>query len=289
MESITTNEVQKILASMYQLRDRMIPCFLGSPGIGKTEGVRRFAEEQGIKVVEFILSNTIPSEVSGMRMPDKDTKKMEVFDDLRMASLEDGDILFFDEILEAPDILKSACLTLLQSRIMASGRPLPDVMIVAASNPVGNPANLPASFRDRFVFFDVVSEYEEWAKWMYTTRHIRVNTDLFNQTQAKLDEGYNVLSPRKLTSLIDWCSIDDTAYEYVKKAYGQVVGSMIYETLSGKESVQDRVVRELSTAGLIDEDQSWKLNELSLAKLLEALQALPEWPQIEEALAGLEE
>ena len=105
MTKLKNSMVKPILRSMYPSRRFKVPLFIGAPGIGKTRGIFEFAEEQGVKVVQFILSNTIPSEVSGIRMPDRDTKKLEVFDDARMSSLEDGDILFFDEILEAPPML----------------------------------------------------------------------------------------------------------------------------------------------------------------------------------------
>jgi hypothetical protein len=287
MAAVTTDQVQDLLESMYPVRNSVIPCLIGKPGIGKTEGVRRFADKKGVKVVEFILSNTIPSEVSGMRMPDKDSKSMEVFDDLRMASLRDGDILFFDEILEAPDILKSACLTLLQSRLMASGRPLPDVMVVAASNPVGNPANLSESFRDRFVFFEVEPTYKDWATWMLKTRHVRVSRALWDNTESRLQDGYNILSPRKLTALIDWYLADkEHAAPFIDKAYGGIVSSMIEDVCAGELSDQDKAVDLLDELGLLgDIEDEWVLRGMTPKDFLDALMVLPEWPEIEKALA----
>ena len=93
MAKVSTAMVKPILESMYNCRSELVPCFIGAPGIGKTQGLYEFAEEIGVNVVTFILSNTVPSEVSGIRMPDKDSKRMEVFDDMRMSSLKDGDIL----------------------------------------------------------------------------------------------------------------------------------------------------------------------------------------------------
>ena len=189
--SISCSMVQPILQTMYNHRSEMVPCFIGDPGIGKTQGLYEFAKQKGV-----------PSEVSGIRIPDKESKMMEVFDDLRMSSLKDGDILFFDEILEAPPMLWSACLTLIQDRIMASGRKLPDVMIVAASNKVASPTIIPASVRNRFQFVQLEFDPDHWCKW-FKDKH-GVNP----KSLVKCIEGdsnqYNIFTPREAEKLYTW-------------------------------------------------------------------------------------
>ena len=87
------------------------------------------------KVVTIIASQILPNEVSGITMPVVEERSMEIFDHFRLSSLKNGDILFFDELLEADQMVLSACLTLIESRELMSGRLLPDVMIVGATNP----------------------------------------------------------------------------------------------------------------------------------------------------------
>ena len=45
-------------------------------------------------------------------MPDKDTKKMTYFNFDKLENLKDGDILFFDELLNGNPVVLNACLTL---------------------------------------------------------------------------------------------------------------------------------------------------------------------------------
>ena len=288
MSSLGIDKVEGLLESMYAVRDRIVPCLIGDPGIGKTEGVNEFARKKGVKVVEFILSNTIPSEVSGIRMPDRETKKMEVFDDARMASLKDGDILFFDEVLEAPDILRSACLTLIQSRIMASGRKLPDVMIVAASNPVASPKSMAQSFRDRFVFVDVVCDWKKWTDWFASTRKKMITDHRIPKQLCSASYGYNTLTPRKLTALYDWANAaEDLAFvcDQISSMYSLSVSDFVRELVVQKQhqTFQEMIVSCLEGFNLPD-----TFKDMTATEMLEFLQALDEWPEIEKALAGME-
>jgi hypothetical protein len=71
----------------------------------------------------------MPNEVIGMLMPDLTNNKM-VSDIEDLLSLEDGDILFFDEMFNGT--LKQtldAVLNFLMDRVLMSGKPLADVMI----------------------------------------------------------------------------------------------------------------------------------------------------------------
>ena len=143
------------------VRDQIVPCFMGCPGIGKTHEIERYAKDRGKKVVHIIASQILPSEVSGITMPDKEAGGMTVYDHVRLSSLKDGDILFFDELLQGQQQVLSACLTLIQERRLMSDKPLPDIMIVAAANPLANPNQLPAAIRDRFLFIGMEFDFAE--------------------------------------------------------------------------------------------------------------------------------
>lgn len=99
--------------SAWPARSFIVPCLEGPPGIGKTAAIKQAAEElkeQGAtgKVVTIIASQILPNEVSGITMPVPEEKAMEIFDHYRLSSLRDGDILFFDELLEADQMVLSA-------------------------------------------------------------------------------------------------------------------------------------------------------------------------------------
>lgn len=284
---VSTKMVAPILETMYDHRREMVPCFIGAPGIGKTQGLYEFAKKKGVNVVTFILSNTVPSEVSGIRMPDKESKRMEVFDDLRMASLKDGDILFFDELLEAPPMLWSACLTLIQDRIMASGRKLPDVFIVAASNPVASPSIIPASTRDRFQFIELEFDAEHWCDWFKDKYGVRP-TDLSIRIREDSDQ-YNILTPRRVEKLYTWLlgSKDEELKiktNIISSMFDAYICELFVNLINSKKSPGRQVADALenSIGGVWSE-----LEGMPLSKMLEYLQSLSEWDRIQEALENV--
>lgn len=269
-----TKDISKVLASMYPLRRELVPCFIGAPGIGKTQGVHEFAKSMGVKVVTFILSNAVPSEVSGIRMPDNDNHTLVTFDDARMASLEDGDILFFDEILEAPPMLWSSILTLIQDRTMASGRKLPDVMIVAASNPVASAGMIPPSVRDRFEWCELTFDFPAWRGWFWDKFGYEVPENAF--TLFKSDGGeYNILTPRKFVKLFEWYLAnqdDEDVIEWIGEFHGWPLVKTFKEIMKSKDKFDGRrIVREMKLAG-IDLPTEWQ--EMSLYSIFNAIQEL---------------
>lgn len=199
------------------VRDQIVPCFMGCPGIGKTHEIERYAKDKGKKVVHIIASQILPSEVSGITMPDKEAGGMTVYDHVRLSSLEDGDILFFDELLQGQQQVLSACLTLVQERRLMSDRPLPDIMIVAAANPLANPNQLPLAIRDRFLFIGMEFDFTEWQRYMLKNQGIAIESSVQNEIAASDTNvtGWNAQTPRTVTKLCAFIrnNIGDNALE----------------------------------------------------------------------------
>ena len=199
------------------VRDQIVPCFMGCPGIGKTHEIERYAKDRGKKVVHIIASQILPSEVSGITMPDKEAGGMTVYDHVRLSSLKDGDILFFDELLQGQQQVLSACLTLIQERRLMSDKPLPDVMIVAAANPLANPNQLPAAIRDRFLFIGMEFNFAEWKQYMKDSQGIIIEDSMRNEIDASDTSvvGWNAQTPRTVTKLCKFITnnIDDKDLE----------------------------------------------------------------------------
>ncbi len=144
------------------LRRTTVPLFMSNPGIGKSTIVKQFAETKGVKMVKITLSTRMPNEVVGMVMPDLVNNQMVLLDSHQLTNLNDGDIVFFDEVFNGT--LKQtidAFLNLLEDRILLSGKKLADVLIVAASNHQGL-INLTPQIKERFVKFELTFDKEEY-------------------------------------------------------------------------------------------------------------------------------
>lgn len=167
-------DIYNILEGIYEdeeLRYTCIPLFRGNPGIAKSILVQKFADDKGVQLVEMIGSTLDPREVTGISIPNQETQMMSYFDYDRLLKLKDGDIIFFDEILNTNTMVLNACLTLLQNRTMTSGRKLPKVMIVAAANKQGATVLTP-QIKERFIFYDVEFKEKSWAEYMYNKYNI---------------------------------------------------------------------------------------------------------------------
>lgn len=285
--SISCAMVQPILETMYNHRSEMVPCFIGDPGIGKTQGLYEFAKQKGVNVVTFILSNTVPSEVSGIRMPDKESKRMEVFDDLRMSSLKDGDILFFDEILEAPPMLWSACLTLIQDRIMASGRKLPDVMIVAASNKVASPTIIPASVRNRFQFIQLQFDSHHWRNW-FKEKYGVDPAPLTPVIEGDSDQ-FNIFTPREAEKLYTWLMDKqdlDTKKQVITHMFDANITRILVDLVCQVKSAQQQIKEVLDNSNIIVDTKGFE--DMSLKEIMNILSSQSCWNDIQAVLSTVE-
>jgi hypothetical protein len=296
-------------------RKYIVPCLQGPTGIGKTAATKQAAlelKDEGKasgKVITIIASQILPNEVSGITMPVPESKAMEIFDHYRLSSLQDGDILFFDELLEADQLVLSACLTLIESRQLMSGHELPDVMIVAATNPTIKPNMLKENIRQRFVWrrFDI----DRYGCREYIERicGFEISIDAINQLADTGDE-YNILTPRSLTKMCQWISSvtnRDEVYsiaEQINSIWQSSLGSLLAESYL---KVYDSPLSQVRRAVRISLDQNnvsqAKLDDISegmgaimydddafeqtsMTELIEVLQQLPEWKEIEKQLSS---
>lgn len=202
---LLTSEIQDLMEAVDRRRGDIVPCLLGATGIGKTEGIEEFARTHGRNVVHIIASQILPTEVSGMTMPNQETHSMDVFDHSRLSHMKDGDILFLDELLKGQQQVLSACLTLVQERRLMSGTMLPDVIIVAAANPLASPKMLPEEVRQRFLFMEVEFDENSWQEYM-VKRGVRLPEYLVPHLVTNGGDGstWNTLTPRTMTKLVLW-------------------------------------------------------------------------------------
>lgn len=292
----TFDEMVEFLDASYVLKDQIVPCLIGPVGIGKTEAVLQHAKNVNAnKVVEIIASQILPNEVSGITMPDPETRAMEIYDHFRLSSLEDGDILFFDELLEADQMVLSACLTLIESRTMMSGKALPDIQIIGATNPTIQPRMLKPSIRQRFMFRKFNIDPVGCRKFIKSETSVDV-ADLVNRLEEDSDE-YNILSQRSLTKLVRWMdSAEDDAQRnkialHINRIYNSDIGSVLKNKVWDKyhptkeKQAKDAIANVFnslfdSTEDLVDQNR----NSLTLAeadKLMGLSQTFEDMPLME--------
>lgn len=275
-----------LLDQSWYLRDQIVPCLVGPVGIGKTAAVRQHAENVGAKhVVTIIASQILPSEVSGITMPDSKTKSMEIYDHYKLSHLEDGDILFFDELLEADQSVLSACLTLIESRMMMSGKLLPDIQIIAATNPTVQPVSLRENIRQRFMFARFELDRKQTHDYIYEQTGFDLPQEILNML-SDTGSDYNILSPRSLTKLCLWMNAtpDDqleVTANVIDSMWGNLIGSSLMEAkleveyIPPEVQVRRKVLEVVSKIGNIPDMEKFK--DCTFEEMLETLQSLPEW------------
>lgn len=299
--TLYVKDIPKILEAAYECRDEIVPCLIGPSGIGKTEAVYAFAESKGVNVVEEILSQRSPTEISGLVMPDSDNKSMEIFDHTRLTSMNDGDILFLDELLEAPPMVLSACLTLIQERRLMSGRMLPDIMIVAATNPTVSPSLMKLSQRQRFMFLDIGFDKEGWMNHVEEETGVHVSNRLSNMINVDGDE-WNILTPRTCTKLIKMAqkcmengNVD--AFRMMCKSMfdDDYTSTTIIESIEyqpPKKTMINRMMDAIHYNSAIPSNLltslSENLEEMKVEDMLDYLREDPRWPEIEKALMSID-
>jgi hypothetical protein len=199
--------IKNVLNGIYEnekLRKSIVPLFIGNPGLGKSHIIQEFAKEKDVKLVELITSQMSPFEISGIAMPDKETKKMTYFNFDKLESLKDGDILFFDELLNGNPIVLNACLTILEQRKLISGKRLPDILICAAANPQGM-SPLTPQIKERFVWYNIKFNASLWKKYMidkYKINH-EIGDKLAKLIKEEEFKTNNFYTPRSVDKAVN--------------------------------------------------------------------------------------
>ena len=242
--------IKEILEKVYsneELRKSIVPLFIGDPGLGKTVLITEFAKEKGVELVELITSQMSPFEISGIAMPEKDSKKMVYYNFDKLENLKDGDILFFDELLNGNPVVLNACLTILEQRKFISGKPLPDIMIVAAANPQGMTPITP-QIKERFVWYNVKFSLPGWRQYMIdkysVTKTIANKLSTLIKDETFTDNNFN--TPRSIDKAVNMIIHD------VPTPYTNLLMPILSEPIENK----------LDTPIKLTKDRNLEVNEI---------------------------
>lgn len=286
----------RLLEMSWVMRGEIVPCLVGPPGIGKTAAVREHAAKHGSKVVKIVASRCVPSETVGMTMPDHEHRSMDIYNSRQLSSLQDGDILFLDELLEADQMVLSTLLTVIESREMADGTPLPDIQIVAATNDTIPPEQLKGNIRQRFMFqrfkIDMIGTHD----YIMRKTGMDVSRRLLDRLADKGND-YNFLTPRSLTKLCLWMdSVPKSKAlelaEVMNNIWGCTIGSEIWKARKERDESENKPEQQVRKAvsNLVPQEmaESAEFRDSTMTELLELLQSLPDWEEISRTLSELE-
>lgn len=234
--------IKTYLDILDQHRDEMALALMSDPGLSKTSQCKQWCEEHGRQYFEFITSQRMPSEISGMAMPDADTKRMKIYDFDYLLDMKDGDVLAFDEFTNGNIMTLNACLTLIQERNMMSGRKLPSILIVAMGNPQGKCDMLPQT-KQRFLWLDVKFDEDTWCDWIKKELNVVPTLKLIDIIKSTYRRGfdvqdYNYMTARTVTNLLKLAKTVDRSNAIWHNMYG-VSSSLVDELYASVNNNQN--------------------------------------------------
>lgn len=289
--------IKTYLDILDQHRNEMALALMSDPGLSKTSQCKQWCEEHGRQYFEFITSQRMPSEISGMAMPDADTKRMKIYDFDYLLDMKDGDVLAFDEFTNGNIMTLNACLTLIQERNMMSGRKLPSILIVAMGNPQGKCDMLPQT-KQRFLWLDVKFDEETWCDWIKKELNVVPTQPLISLIKNTYKSGfgvqdYNYMTARTVTNLLKLAKTVDRSNAIWRNMYGVSSGLVdeLYASVNNNPNNSEDL--ELLKYGLCTIIQSLKHDQRtdigSLDKMKWWIQECKTMSDIKNTLKNIEE
>ena len=289
--------IKTYLDILDQHRDEMALALMSDPGLSKTSQCKQWCEEHGRQYFEFITSQRMPSEISGMAMPDADTKRMKIYDFDYLLDMKDGDVLAFDEFTNGNIMTLNACLTLIQERNMMSGRKLPSILIVAMGNPQGKCDMLPQT-KQRFLWLNVKFDEDTWCEWVKKELNVvptRKLIDIIKSTYKSVFgiQDYNYMTARTVTNLLKLAKTVDRSNAIWHNMYGVDQGLIdeLYASINNNQNGLEDL--ELLKYGLctilqsLTHEQNVNIN--SLNKMRAWIQECKTMSDIKRTLKNIEE
>ena len=289
--------IKTYLDILDQHRDEMALALMSDPGLSKTSQCKQWCEEHGRQYFEFITSQRMPSEISGMAMPDADTKRMKIYDFDYLLDMKDGDVLAFDEFTNGNIMTLNACLTLIQERNMMSGRKLPSILIVAMGNPQGKCDMLPQT-KQRFLWLNVKFDEDTWCEWVKKELNVVPTQKLINIIKNTYKNGfgiqdYNYMTARTVTNLLKLAKTVNSSNAIWRNMYGIDQGLIdeLYASINNNQnSLEDLELLKYGLCTILQSlthEQNANIN--SLNKMEAWIQECKTMSDIKSTLKNIEE
>ena len=166
---------QMIKAIERNLKRGLVSSITGSPGIGKSDIVRKVAKKLNLKVIDIRLSQASPEDLNGFPAVIDGVAQFIPFDHFPTMLKEipegySGWLIFFDEITSAPKAVQAASYKVILDRFIG-GIPLHDACgIVAAGNLLSDKAVVvqqSTALQSRLVQLELMVSAPEWIEWAH--------------------------------------------------------------------------------------------------------------------------
>ncbi len=159
-------EVARFLPAAYNLR---LPAFLwGKPGIGKSDLIRQFAQEQAMDLIDLRLTTLESCDLRGLPRINHETGITEWMRPEFLPTIEAPVVLFLDELTAAEPRIQASAYQLILDRCIGAHR-LPDqAWVVGAGNAPEDGAvsyGMGTALADRFVHIKMVANIQDWMAW----------------------------------------------------------------------------------------------------------------------------
>lgn len=170
---VNINEAYELISDT--LMAGLVPNLLGSPGLGKSDIIKKVGKDFNLKIIDFRLAQADPTDMSGFPTIDKDTKKSyyappETFP-LKTDKVPDGYdgwLLFFDEMNSAPMSVQAAAYKIILDRMVGQEHLHKKVAMVCAGNLTTDKAivnRLSTTMQSRMIHFNLEVDNKAWIAW----------------------------------------------------------------------------------------------------------------------------
>ena len=197
--TVTPNQLIELLPVFHQAQ---IPLFLwGSPGVGKSSIVHKYAQTVNAHVVDIRLSQFDPVDLRGLPSPSGDSTRWMAPAILPFVGNPNFPtttpiLLFLDELAQASPAVQAAAFQLVLDRRVGEHTLMPNVYIIAASNRSGDRAGinrLATPLLNRFTHVEVVVDFDAWKAWAIHAGVHPLIVGFLSQRPALLDRFEDAL------------------------------------------------------------------------------------------------
>jgi len=228
--------IEKVLTAEDPSVRRIPVLLLGSPGIGKTAGIRYLAQKHGYDFVQELISRKRPEYLEGIMVPSTSGQydgnriaKFVATDLYRKITRSDKVVVLFDELTTAPPSILNAALTILSDYEVAGNKLEHDVVFIAAGNTVSTGTAyvepLRASVSTRFLVLNVEPDFE-----------YLVEEGLLHKLYAPEVVAYLLYKPQHYFSLAQEDVVGDTTAVQITTPRGwELVSRLLKHTIVTEE------------------------------------------------------